>query len=66
MKREIKYRAWDKEGKRFYYFYNGRYYNDGKFEFASSGAICLGFDWDNAVEIFTKKSNYWRPQNEHL
>lgn len=45
MEREIKFRAWNKEANKFYYFKNGRYYSDQECLKCISERICDEYDW---------------------
>ena len=51
--REHKYRSYNSFLKKFFYFSNGRYYDDtGK---CISERVCSEFNWSNAEQYFNKK-----------
>jgi uncharacterized phage protein (TIGR01671 family) len=48
--REINFRAWSDCCDQFYYFQNGRYYIDEKFEYCVSERVCSEFQWVKAEQ----------------
>ena len=46
-----KFRSWNKEEQKFYYFSNGIYYNDILLKKCVSERICLEFSWRNAEQF---------------
>jgi len=51
--RKNKFRSWDEEEGKFYYFRDGHYYDSC--DYWISDAVCYQFEWENAEEFTGKQ-----------